>query len=83
MSDNRCPNCGWTKLENKARGKAVAYARITLCPECKEKRKKMAEATKARMKEEKKSVIIAEKMRTMAIDELKKDGVLDNDGNLV
>jgi len=88
MDKNMCPDCVWVEMENKAKHSTVkAYSLKTECSACKTKRSALASAMETQRVEEeyqaRKAKLIKDRADELAIIELKKDGVLDEDGEII
>ena len=82
--DKGC-DCDWQEIPNMVKGSGVkGYTKVgEICQACKD----LAVITKisedARKKEQDRTILIAEKQRELAIEELIKEGKLDSKGDLV
>ena len=79
-------DCEWTEQANQIPGGAKGYTLVTECNPCRVRREQQnadqAVADAAAKEEQDKDVLIQGKTRELAIVELKKEGKLDESGNI-
>ena len=88
MDKNMCKDCVWVELPNKVKNSSVkSWSLKTECEACRIKREAqnvvMAEQQAIEDYEQCKADLIRDKANKIAIEELKKEGKLDDDGEIV